>query len=83
MGIAFQINTRKIFSEDFEPRLHIRQPSTYNDQAVEDIRDYQNEWEENLTSLLKELFDPGVPFSQTEHHTHCMVCPYKGICERY
>lgn len=39
-------------------------------------------FENELTGLLEELFDPGVPFAQTSFREHCSNCPYRAICNR-
>lgn len=45
---------------------------------VESILDFQS----GLKSLLNELFDPAIPFKQTDDPERCVYCPYKGICQR-
>ena len=37
---------------------------------------------EKLKELLRELFNPDIPFSQTAHEDNCSFCPYKTICGR-
>jgi len=39
-------------------------------------------FEDQLNSLLTELFDPQVPFDQTPHVDFCTHCPYNAICQR-
>ncbi|MFL5765546.1 MAG: PD-(D/E)XK nuclease family protein [Bacteroidia bacterium] len=41
-----------------------------------------SEFEEQLNMILKEIFDPEVPFVQTEELDHCIYCAFKGICNR-
>lgn len=33
-------------------------------------------------NLLTEIFNPEIPFTQTEDETRCRYCPYKDICNR-
>jgi CRISPR/Cas system-associated exonuclease Cas4 (RecB family) len=40
------------------------------------------EFEENLTRLVAELYDPAVPFDQTSDTNVCKWCPYQEICCR-
>jgi CRISPR/Cas system-associated exonuclease Cas4 (RecB family) len=40
------------------------------------------EFREQLTALLEEIFDPAVPFDMTAREEHCRYCPYKSICEK-
>ncbi|MGI9542285.1 MAG: PD-(D/E)XK nuclease family protein, partial [Cyclobacteriaceae bacterium] len=41
-----------------------------------------SKFDTNLKELLTEIFDPKIPFSQTEDLKKCMYCPYKDICQR-
>lgn len=42
----------------------------------------KNLFEENLTILLKKIFDSITPFTQTSDINHCKYCPYQSICYR-
>lgn len=39
-------------------------------------------FEDNLTSLLKKIFDKETAFTQTTDLNHCKYCPYISICYR-
>jgi CRISPR/Cas system-associated exonuclease Cas4 (RecB family) len=39
-------------------------------------------FEELLREKISEIYDPGIPFTQTEHVQNCEYCPFAGICER-
>jgi len=39
-------------------------------------------FEDNLKKLFEEIFNPGVPFKQTEDERRCSYCPYSGLCYR-
>ncbi|MBA3706990.1 MAG: PD-(D/E)XK nuclease family protein, partial [Bacteroidetes bacterium] len=41
-----------------------------------------NEFELQLKQLLKDIFDPAIPFSQTSELANCEYCSFKGICNR-
>lgn len=66
---------RKIFDKDFVPSVMLNKHEI-NFQSVS----------ENLTQKLKEtigeIFDPGIPFDQTEDIERCRICPYARICHR-
>ena len=64
------INTRTIFDPNLDLKI-----------AITD-ENYQKEFILKLESLLTEIVDLTIPFSQTENYTHCMNCPYKKICQR-
>jgi hypothetical protein len=44
--------------------------------------DYARTFEERLERLIAEIFDPEVPFSQTEDLDRCKYCEFRDICNR-
>ncbi|MEM6271964.1 MAG: PD-(D/E)XK nuclease family protein [Bacteroidota bacterium] len=40
------------------------------------------DFEAELVNILDEIFDPAVPFTQTDEPTRCRYCAYKVICVR-
>lgn len=41
-----------------------------------------HDFEAGLRRLIAEIFDPSVPFRQTEDEANCTYCPFKDICNR-
>ncbi len=41
-----------------------------------------SEFEARLKSMVQEMYDPAVPFRQTEEVKNCSYCPYNRICHR-
>ena len=39
-------------------------------------------FEFRLTQLVNDIYDPRVPFTQTEDEGYCQYCPYNRICNR-
>lgn len=39
-------------------------------------------FEDSLKKLFEEIFNPEMPFKQTEDEKRCSYCPYAGICYR-
>ncbi|RZS97060.1 PD-(D/E)XK nuclease family protein [Cecembia calidifontis] len=74
-------NFKEIFKDDFNPYLQDK-GSERKGGEVQDYRDYQEEFEQSLTTLLEDLFDESVPFDQTEDLDKCRICPFKEICGR-
>lgn len=74
-------NLREMFGEDFDPYLQQKLPRK-SGVEVEDYREFEVEYKQGLQTLLEELYDPSVPFDQTEDLTKCGYCPYKEICGR-
>lgn len=53
----------------------------FNDGAAFLDEDYQN-FDTHLDVLISEIFNPTVPFRQTDDESRCLWCPYKEICNR-
>lgn len=74
-------NFRQIFEENFNPYLQLKIGRAQYEE-VQDYSGFSQEYEIGLRETLEELFDPSVPFSQTEIVKKCEYCPYKVICGR-
>ena len=42
----------------------------------------QGTFEEFMTEVLSELFDPSAPFRQTDDQEVCSYCPFASSCGR-
>ncbi len=71
---------RDIFGQGF--RYHFSLGSLKSNTAIWDYSSIDEEFTDQLTSLLNSLFDPGTAFVQTEEEGTCRNCIYKGICQR-
>jgi CRISPR/Cas system-associated exonuclease Cas4 (RecB family) len=69
-------NIKEIYTPQFSPFLQL------DKEEISDYREVAGDFEEGLRELLGELFDPEVPFDQTEDKKKCVYCPYKEICGR-
>jgi len=69
---------RGIFEEDFDPSL--RSKETGN-QSVEFIS-VSDQFETHFRTLLEEIFNIEIPFSQTTNEEHCKYCSYRQICRK-
>ncbi len=52
---------------------------------LEDLTDYHqviDGFRERLNEVLREIFDPSVPFSATDDEKSCTFCHFKAICGR-
>jgi Fe-S-cluster formation regulator IscX/YfhJ len=72
---------RDVFKEDFDTELHAK-ADRYNNETVKDFSEYEDEFREHLTGCLEEIFNPELPFIQTENTKICQYCPYIGVCNR-
>ena len=72
----------KAASDTYTPVIEMgapRQPKT----PVNNFAFYEQEFRERLNGLLQgEIFNPDIPFTQTEDDKRCAYCDYRGICHR-
>lgn len=68
----------KMLSDDYSPKILDKQ----NGEHVECYSSYAQEFENELTTVLNELFDFSTPFKQTEDSDACTFCDFKTICRR-
>lgn len=66
---------RSVF-KDFNPSIF------FGKHPIDDISVYMEEFSEMFRSLLKEIFDPAVPFIQTPNSKNCEWCAFKSLCNR-
>ena len=74
-------NLREMFGDDFNPYLQQKQPYKTGVE-VNDYREFEAEYREGLTFLLEDIYNPEIPFDQTDDLKKCGYCPYKEICGR-
>jgi CRISPR/Cas system-associated exonuclease Cas4 (RecB family) len=72
---------RKMFGEDYSSRFMMG--GSGKKQPVLSFNEYVEEFSEHLAVILTELYDPTVPFVQTEVLDHCKYCDFKEICDRH
>ena len=51
-------------------------------EPVEDFSIYETEFRERLQVLLEDIFNPEIPFTQTEIVEKCTYCDFKTLCKR-
>lgn len=67
-------NTKLLFSEGYDYRLNC------DNTPIVDFNRYRDSYVEHLKELLRELFDPEIPFRQTSSRKRCEYCTYRTIC---
>ena len=67
-------------SETYSPVIEMGMRQ--NKAPVNDFSLKENEFWKELHALLHELFDPQVPFTQTEQSKQCEYCDFKRLCKR-
>ena len=66
----------KAYGEDYCPSLQVaRSP-------IEDFTPMAEEFADRLTTVLTQLFDEKVPFTQAPTDAPCRYCPYCTLCGR-
>ena len=51
-------------------------------ETVTDFSVYENDFRILLQQLLQEIFNPDIPFTQTEIISKCEYCDFKSLCKR-
>lgn len=68
-------------SESYSPVIEMgapRQPKV----PVNNFAFYEDEFRERLQELLQEIYNPDIPFDQTENTKRCEYCDYRSLCKR-
>ena len=72
---------RDLFKQgNFDP--YIRCTIEKEKVLINNFANYSSEFEDNLRSCIKEMFDVSKPFTQTPNIKHCEYCPFTKICGR-
>ncbi|CAH2559976.1 PD-(D/E)XK nuclease family protein [Cardinium endosymbiont of Oedothorax gibbosus] len=81
--MPYLIHIQEIFLKDYRPGIFIQQPDNGKKyQRIKDMMAHAQPFEEGLKELLVEIFNPVIPFVQTEDLEICAYCPYVRICQR-
>jgi len=58
-------------------------PVTAKPEGKDSISDQSlKEFESRLIKLIRQIFDPAIPFSQTEDENQCRYCSFKEVCNK-
>jgi len=69
---------RDVFKDDFETELNNKELK----EKVTDFATYEDSFRSHLSDCLEEIFNPEIPFVQTENVKICQYCPYIGVCNK-
>lgn len=61
--------------EDYSPVLKMA------GEEITNMETFRQEFEEHLSSLINEIFNPDIPFHPTANSTNCANCPYAQLCK--
>ncbi|GHT49916.1 hypothetical protein AGMMS49982_04270 [Bacteroidia bacterium] len=69
---------RQAHQEDYSPTIVFGKEK----EPITDFRTLQSEFKELLMSKIDDLFNPNIPFTQTEIAKNCEYCSFKELCDR-
>ncbi|MFV0391951.1 MAG: PD-(D/E)XK nuclease family protein, partial [Paludibacteraceae bacterium] len=79
MSISPEIlKVRDLFKREFNTQITDKGKKRF----VENFYDYKTEFEDRLTDVLEEIFNPEIPFVQCDNVALCEYCSFKTICKR-
>lgn len=62
--------------------IKIKNESTGKLEKINDYQELNDEFLERLKSVMSEIFNPEIAFSQTENLKNCTYCKFKDFCRR-
>lgn len=68
--------------DSFKPNFSTQLFNKETNESVSDFSRYENDFTQKLVCCIEELFNPEVPFNQTQNAKTCKYCVYKDICSR-
>ena len=68
------MNIREINNENFTINISV------DNDKINDVNDYLNEFENLLSKKLSEIFDKNLQFIETDDKEACKFCAYKNLC---
>ncbi len=71
---------KALYSEDFDPALTMGRNS--DRKRIDNFAELKEHYLSLLTQVVIRMFDPGIPFVQTENEAKCRFCDFAGICNR-
>lgn len=66
---------RSIFN-DFDPKI------TMDKVPVNDLNSCLPEFKDKFDEVVEEIFNPSVPFTQTQNNKNCQWCSFKDLCNK-
>ena len=63
-------------ADDYSPKLRLAR------QQLNDVRPLQEEFLQQLSDVIAHIFDPQIPFTQTQNTQSCLNCDFAHLCGR-
>lgn len=68
-------------SENYSPVIQMGEPRKPKE-PVENFAQYEGDFRENLKTLLEDMFNPDISFTQTEIEDKCAYCDFRALCKK-
>ena len=68
-------------SEKYSPVIQMGEPRKPKE-PVENFAQYEGDFRENLKTLLEDIFNPDISFTQTEIEDKCAYCDFRALCKK-
>lgn len=68
-------------SENYSPVIQMGEPRKPKE-PVDNFAQYEGEFRENLKTLLEDIFNPDISFTQTEIEDKCAYCDFRELCKK-
>lgn len=68
-------------SENYSPVIQMGEPRKPKE-PVDNFAQNEGDFRENLKTLLEDIFNPDISFTQTEIEDKCAYCDFKALCKK-
>lgn len=68
-------------SENYSPVIQMGEPRKPKE-PVDNVAQYEGDFRENLKTLLEDIFNPDISFTQTEIEDKCAYCDFRALCKK-
>ena len=75
-GLPVPTSYVELFDDKFPQEI------TFGKNGLDNYDDIADEYREQLQKVLTEIFNPEIPFTQTQVEKNCKYCDFKDICKR-
>lgn len=77
-GVYFM---RDVFKGNFNTLFRLKL-GPREEQEINDFKEFEDSFSEKLTDCIEEIFNPAVPFRQTDGNKPCEFCSYNAVCRK-
>lgn len=68
-------------SENYSPVIQMGEPRKPKE-PVDNFAQYEGDFRENMKTLLEDIFNPDISFTQTEIEDKCAYCDFRALCKK-